>query len=506
MDRVNTFVQYIKDNGGRAAVLFLLFLLALYELHVGGLNSFAIVCALPLIPILIYIGIKNKITIFWVLFVFNYFVMYLNNMGYLPIPVSIPNEILEILLIVIILIDVKDLHIRNLNNVMLLALIIWVGFCCIEVFNDTCGLGINIGAWYTGARLMAFQLLYAFIICSLYITTPQRIMRFLRIFAILSVFAAFWAWKQKTFGFTSAEKSWFWSYAARTHVVNGIIRYFSVFSDAANLGCNMASSAVVFYIIGITSRIKTDKIFFILAGAACTWAMFASGTRTAIFCMILGFIIFIFLSKSVKIGLPVTIIFGAFVFILAFTTIGGSNSMIRRMRTAFNKNDASKGVRDVNRESMAKYVKDAPWGMGIGIFTENVPPFNKYKILSQTPPDSEYVFIWVHTGLIGITVFIITTILMFLGGCYTVFFRISNPSLRGIGTAFCCAFAAIQLGGYGNQILMQFPNVLIFYGGLSIVYILPSVEKDYLILEDNRLKIQYQRKEEKARKKRESRV
>lgn len=506
MNKANIFTQYIRDNGGRATVLFLLFLLALYELYSGGLNSFAIVCALPLIPIFVYIGIKNKITIFWILFIFNYFVMFINRMWSLPFPASIPNEILEILLIVIALIDAKDLHISNLNNVMLLALTIWVGFCCIEIFNNTCGLGINIGAWYTGARLMAFQLLYAFIICSLYISTPERIIKFLRVFAILSIFAAFWAWKQKTFGFTTAEKAWLWGYAARTHVVNGIIRYFSVFSDAANLGCNMASSAVAFYIIGITSRIKKDKIFFIIAGAACTWTMFASGTRTAIFCMIIGFIVFILLSKSVKIALPVTIVFGVFVFILAFTTIGASNSMIRRMRTAFNKNDASKGVRDINKESMAKYVKDAPWGMGIGIFTDNVPPFNKYKILSQTPPDSEYVFIWVHTGQIGITVFVITTLIMFLGACWVVFFRIRDSSLRGIGAAFCCAFAAIHLGGYGNQILMQFPNILIFYGGLGIVYILPSIEKDYQTIEDRKLKIQVERKEEKKRKKRESRV
>jgi len=93
-----------------------------------------------------------------------------------------------------------------------------------------------------------------------------------------------------------------------------------------------------------------------------------------------------------------------------------------------------------------------------------------------------------------------------MGGCWTVFFRIKNSSLRGIGAAFCCAFAAIHLGGYGNQILMQFPNVLIFYGGLSIVYILPSIEKDYQIFEDNRLKVQTEIKEEKARKKRESRI
>lgn len=176
------------------------------------------------------------------------------------------------------------------------------------------------------------------------------------------------------------------------------------------------------------------------------------------------------------------------------------------MRSAFDKNDASASVRDYNKENMKKYVRDAPWGMGIGLFTNDIPAFNKYKILSQTPPDSEYVFIWVHTGKIGLTVFIITTIMMLFGACWIVLFRIRNSSLRGIGAAFCCAFIAIQLGGYGNQILMQFPNVVILYGGLSLVYVLPLIEPEFQALEDNRLQIQAERKEAKLKKKRESRV
>jgi hypothetical protein len=96
--------------------------------------------------------------------------------------------------------------------------------------------------------------------------------------------------------------------------------------------------------------------------------------------------------------------------------------------------------------------------------------------------------------------------MMLFGACWIVLFRIRNSSLRGIGAAFCCAFIAIQLGGYGNQILMQFPNVVILYGGLSLVYVLPLIEPEFQALEDNRLQIQAERKEAKLKKKRESRV
>lgn len=84
---------------------------------------------------------------------------------------------------------------------------------------------------------------------------------------------------------------------------------------------------------------------------------------------------------------------------------------------------------------------------------------------------------------------------MMLGGaCWIVLFKLKNPSLRGVGSGFCCAFIAMQLGGYGNQVLMQFPNCLLFYGGLSIVYILPFIEKDWIEYEEKKVAIQEEKK------------
>jgi hypothetical protein len=116
------------------------------------------------------------------------------------------------------------------------------------------------------------------------------------------------------------------------------------------------------------------------------------------------------------------------------------------------------------------------------------------------------VFIWVHTGPIGLTVFLITTAMMFLGACSTVFFRLKSRSLIGVGGSLCGAFAAIQLGGYGNQVLMQFPNCLIFYGGLAIVYILPYIEDDWVALEEKRFAAEEEKKRLKLEKKLAQRV
>ena len=76
----------------------------------------------------------------------------------------------------------------------------------------------------------------------------------------------------------------------------------------------------------------------------------------------------------------------------------------------------------------------------------------------------------------------------------------------GIGAGLCCAFVAIQLGGYANQVLMQFPNNLIFYGGLAIVYILPSIEPEWIEYENKRLAEREEKKRLKLEKKLASRV
>ena len=92
------------------------------------------------------------------------------------------------------------------------------------------------------------------------------------------------------------------------------------------------------------------------------------------------------------------------------------------------------------------------------------------------------------------------------GACYIVMFRLKNSSLVGIGGGLCCAFVAIQLGGYGNQVLMQFPNCLLFYGGLTIVYVLPYMEPEWNEYEKKELREQEERKRIKLEKKLAKRV
>lgn len=508
---IHNLASYSKENGGRVLLLFLLFSLAIFQFITSGYNAFVTICFIPFIIPLIYAAFKWKMFCFWLLTIINYFIQCLNKNELLPggIPLSMYNELIEIILLGIAIIDFRETpHFERIGNLMLLSISVWCVFCTLEAFNNTCNLGINLGAWYTGARLLAFQLLYAFLVFTLYITNSERLIKYIRLWACLALFSVFWTWKQLYIEPTRAEYAWLWNVGASTHVLNAgtLIRWFSTFNDAASYGINAAATAVFFYIMSITSRIKFDRIFFIITAILITWGMFQSGTRTAIYCLIAGFIVFLVLSRNFRIIVPSAIGFALLLFILIFTNIGNSNQQIRRMRSGFNKKDASANVRAVNQEVMKKYIRDAPWGIGIGMGYDNVPSNNKYYKLATIPPDSEYVYIWLRTGPIGLSVFLFTTIAMFLGACYVVFFKISSRSLMGVGAGLCGSFVAIQLGGYGNQILMQFPNCLLFYGGLSIVYTLPYLEPTWVKIENRRLDEQEERKRQKLEKKLAKRV
>ena len=507
----NRFSEYTHENGGRVLLLFLLFLLAIYEYLHSGYSTFVIICVSPLLIIAVYTLFKWRMAAFWALIVINYIVQMKDSPTHsINLPTSLWDEMLELILIGIAIIDAhQNAHFEKAINWMMGAIIIWFNFCFLELFNNTCNLGLDISAWFTSFRLMALHLVWILLVFSIYISTPTVLINYLRVWALLSLFSAYWTWKQINIGFTPNEHSWlYYGPGSTTHLLNGgtLIRYFSTFNDAATYGCNAAASGVAFVILAITSKIKWDRIFFLIVSICVIWGMFQSGTRTAIFCLGAGFMVYVVLSKSFKIAIPFGIFLALFMSFLMFTTIGNGNQQIRRMRSAFDKSDASANVRDINKAAIKKYLADAPWGLGIGSTQANIPANNKYRKLSDIPPDSEYVYLWVHTGVIGIVVFVVCMLIMWLGACVVVMSKLKHPSLIGIGGGLCSAFLAIQLGAYANQILFQYPNGLTFFGGLAIVYILPSIEKDWIEYEQQRIAKQEEKKRIKLEKKLAKRV
>ena len=490
---------------GRVIVLFLLFLFALYTLTTSGIVVYTAICVIPAIAIFIFLALKHQNALFWYIFSMNYFVMGLVRYGYIPIKVTVVTVLPQVLLILALIIHPKKGK-NSLGTPMLFAILIWASYLIIQVFNETCGLPVSIGDWLTNLNFFAFYFILAYILISKVINTPENIMRFLRLWALFSLIATFWAWRQKTFGWDQTEWRWLMSGGMRTHMIGGSIRYFSFFSDAATFGCNMGASATLFYILALTSRLRKDKNLFWITGIACTYSFFASGTRSGLVCFIVGIFLYVFLAKSVKLTATVLILGGAFIFIMAFTEIGQGNMQIRRMRSAFNTEDASLNVRDLNKQALKKYLQDAPFGMGINIDEGRIPKFNKFKVVQETSNDSTYVFFWQRTGIVGVYIFATMNIIILFGGCVIAFFRLRNKACRGIAAGLCCSFLGIQAGGYANHILMQYPNLILFYGGMAIVYLLPAIESDYIAYEEKIIAEIEEKRRLKQEKREKSRI
>jgi hypothetical protein len=223
-------------------LLLLLFTLALYEFATAGFTPFAIICLIPVIALVVLASFQYRLFLFWTLIVINYIIQW-HSFPTGSIPLSLPNELLEILLLSLAILDTKEAKFERCANMMLYALMVWCGFCTLQVLNDTCGIGVDVGAWYSTARSIAFQIMYAFLVYTLYITNPKILVKYLFLWGALALFAAFWVWKQKYIGFTAAENSFIQGRGRTTHIIQGgsLIRYFSIYSDAANFGIGIAS-------------------------------------------------------------------------------------------------------------------------------------------------------------------------------------------------------------------------------------------------------------------------
>ena len=102
----NRLSEYTHENGGRVLLLFLLFMLAIFQFVNAGFPTFAIICISPLLVLAVYILFKWRMSAFWALIFFNYFI----QMHDFPaiIPISLWNESLEIILISIAIIDARQ--------------------------------------------------------------------------------------------------------------------------------------------------------------------------------------------------------------------------------------------------------------------------------------------------------------------------------------------------------------------------------------------------------------
>lgn len=440
----------------------------------------AIFSVLPLIVYFVLYAIKNPYWAYTVLFIANYFIMGLSRYVLsFQAGLILDGLILFNLAVLLIRSCYKDVGWNRARNGLTLAALIWFLYCALELFNpESTPL-----AWARSVRGIAIYFVCIAVLTPIIFYRYKDLKRILALLSILTLLAVLKAYIQKTFGFDAFESRWLYTGGGMTtHIIRSGTRYFSIYSDAANFGAGMGFAMVVFSIAAIYMKNKWHKYYYLAVAAAATYGMLISGTRSAFIIPMVGYGLYFIISKNVRIAVAGTLLLIGMFAVLKYTHIGHGVAEIRRLRSTFNTNDPSLQVRYRNQKLLAEYMKERPFGGGIGMAGAKAKELYPNTFLSQIPTDSWFVMVWVELGIVGLILHI-SILLYILGyGCYLVLFRIRDRQLRGVVSALNAGVFGIMVASYGNEIYGQLPTGIIVY--MSEAFIFLSLRYDKEIAEN----------------------
>lgn len=349
------------------------------------------------------------------------------------------------------------------KDVTILATI-WFGYSIFQIINPEAR---SFAAWISG-RGMA---LYPFLLIPLtllYINTNKKLDTILYIWGVFSILATIKGIIQLNFGVDFAEQAWLNEGNYKTHILFGKLRVFSFYSDAGQFGANQAFSAVVAIIYSMSKK-GLPKFFFIMVGILGIYGMMISGTRGSISVPLIGFMTFFVLRKNMFVMVSgVVLLLLVFIF-FKYTYIGQGNYQIRRMRTAFDPNDASLQVRLDNQKILKNYLSSRPFGGGIGHGGTKAQKYLPNAFLSNVATDSWYVLIWVEQGIVGLLLHLMILFYVMGKASFEVMFRIRDPIVKLKMSALISGMAGVMVASYGNAVLGTMPTALIFYSSMALI-------------------------------------
>jgi len=352
---------------------------------------------------------------------------------------------------------------------------VWMGYTVLEIVNP---LAVSPVAWFYAMRGVAFYQILMIPLGFLLINNVKDLKLFIWIWLIFSIFAALKGMQQIMIGTDPWETAWLDAGGELTHRIQGRLRAFSFYSDAGQFGAAMGHVSLFAGIIAIGQGSFSKKIIFGTISFITLMGMLYSGTRGALFVPAPGIMLFLFLSKNFKV-FALGVLVGLSVYgVLRFTYIGNNSYQIYRIRTAVQPSlDRSYQVRLENQQKLKVYMKDKPIGGGVGSAGNWGLRFSPNTFLAQTPTDSWYVKIWAEMGIVGLALhlFILFWILIH---CCLIVWKLKDPELKQIMSAFTAGIFGIMVASYGNGLYGQMPTAMVMYMSYVFVYLSPKWDKE----------------------------
>jgi hypothetical protein len=457
------------------AFLVVLLLGAIWFFSKNNMMAAFALLIMPFPLLFLYFSFRNPRFVFITSLFANYFAIGLTR--YIPAPMGLTVDALLFLTALSVVFSQFNTKVewRNAGRDYTYFVIAWFIMTLFQLINPE---AISREAWFYAMRGQAFYLFLTIPLVYLVFNKPTDFDLFIKLCAWFTLLAVLKGLMQKYMGVDRWEQVWLNQPGNRTtHILFGNLRVFSFFSDAGTYGSSMGYFGVVFTILGIYESKVNRKYFYFFVAIMSLFAMLISGTRSAIAVPLMGFGVYTILSKQVKIMITMGFFVFAMFFFFKYTLIGQDNYDIRRMRSAFNSEDASLNVREENRKLFAEYLKTRPFGGGIGSSGNWGLRFTPGTFLAETATDGWYVQIWAEQGIVGLLFYLTMMFYFFLKSIFLIFFRLKKPENISKAIAFTAGMSGLLVSSYSASSLGQMPNTLIVAVSVTLISLMPSWEK-----------------------------
>jgi hypothetical protein len=423
---------------------------------------------------MIFISPRNGIIS---LLIINFFILGVGRYARVDVPWGLGVDFMFLLIYLSLFFQSfhKDVNWSLAKNELTLIGVIWYAYALFELVNPQAGSRV---AWFYAMRGISLYMLLTFPLIFILFNRHKDLNLFLLIWGLLSILGSLKGIQQKLLGVDPFEQLWLDEGGAAQHILFGKLRIFSFYSDAGQFGAAQGHAGIVFGILASFEKRTRLKIFYIIVSVLGIYGMMISGTRGALAVPIAGLGLYIMLKKNLKAMIVGGIALVAIFIFFKYTTIGQGNDTIRRMRTAFDPNDASLQVRLENQQKLKAYLAYYPFGGGLGSNGPIGMKYNPGTFLATIPSDSWYVNLWMQLGVVGLSLHILILVYILGKTSYTIVFKTRNDWIKNQQMALACGLFGIAIASYGNGVLGQMPTGILIYSSMAFMFLSKSYEKE----------------------------
>lgn len=350
----------------------------------------------------------------------------------------------------------------NLNSDLFYLISFWLFISLLELANPNANILGAISEIKTTAVYPFLVVLISFLV----FRSKRQLDVFLVIIVAFSTLGALYGIKQLHIGLSNADRAFV--DVNPTHLIWGRLRVFSFYNDAGQFGASQAGVGLITLILSLGPFKKTTKMVLFVCFLLIFYGMLISGTRGALFALLVGGATAIVIMKNVKAMIIGGIILVGFFCFLKFTHIGDANYQIFRLRTAVNPQDASLNVRYETQRALKEYMSSRPFGGGLGVLGFNAR-YNEGQYLAKVQPDSYFVKVWAMYGIVGLTIWICIMVYI-LGKCCGIVWNIKDKGLKIKMVALTSGYAGILFCSYGNEVINNIPSSIIVYFSWVLIF------------------------------------